>query len=281
MNHISPCVYKPGISVSVDEMTMRFKGKHKDKLRITYKKEGDGFQADALCDDGFTLQVHMRNDPAPKKYLRQGLSPLHSRVMSLFDVLEEKHHQCAMDNLYNSASFCRAAYNHKQKVLCHGVARKGSRGVPSCVLQSEVLNRKDQMKVRGTVKAAVLQGDPGCPNLVATSVYDTKPVHYLSMISEEVKWIEKEKEVFNVDTNQVECVKFLRMGHIDVYNGTMGDVDWVRNRKWWWSMFFWGFGVLLTNAYVTYCKLCDEKKIAKKKPNKASGFSSRTGNGKE
>ena len=52
--------------MSVDEMTMRFKGKHRDKLRITYKKEGDGFQADALCDDGYILQVHMRNDPAQK-----------------------------------------------------------------------------------------------------------------------------------------------------------------------------------------------------------------------
>ena len=29
-------------------------------------------------------------------------------------------------------------------------------------------------------------------------------------------------------------------------------------------MFFWGFGVLLTNAYVMYCKKCDEKKIPKK-----------------
>jgi len=88
------------------------------------------------------------------------------------------------------------------------------------------------------------------------------------MVSEEVKWIEKEKEVYNVDTDEMEYVKYLRMGFIDKYNSTMGDVDlsdqlrgsyhpdrWVRNRKWCWSMFFWGFGVLLTNAYVMYCKI--------------------------
>ena len=195
INCVGPLVYKPGMSISVDEMTMRFKGKHKDKLRITYKKEGDGFQADALCDDGFTLQVHMSNDPAPKKYLKHGLSPLHARVMSLFDVLEENYHQCAMDNLYNSAAHCRAAFNHKRKVLCHGVARKGNRGIPACVAQKEMVSRKDQLKVRGTVKAAVLDGDEGCPNLIASSVHDTKPVHYLSMISEEVKWIEKERSL--------------------------------------------------------------------------------------
>ena len=27
---------------------------------------------------------------------------------------------------------------------------------------------------------------------------------------------------------------------------------WMRKRKWWWSIFFWAFGVLLVNAYVSY-----------------------------
>eukprot|EP00957_Ditylum_brightwellii_P171217 13034159-Ditylum_brightwellii.AAC.1 len=70
----------------------------------------------------------MQNDPAPKKYLNQGFSPLHSHSICLFDSLKHEHHQCAMDNLYDYASFCRAAYNHaKKKLLCHGVTRKGGR----------------------------------------------------------------------------------------------------------------------------------------------------------
>ena len=125
------------LSFSIDEMTMRFKGKHQDKQRITYKAEGDGSQADALCDSGFTYQIFMRNDPAPKKYLKLGLSPLHSRVMSLFDTLKETYHHCSMDNLYMSAKFCKAAFNHKNKVLCQGVTRKGMRGLPSHVIQEE------------------------------------------------------------------------------------------------------------------------------------------------
>ena len=31
---------------------MEFKGKHNDKLRIKYKNESDGFQADALFQEG-------------------------------------------------------------------------------------------------------------------------------------------------------------------------------------------------------------------------------------
>ena len=179
-----------------------------------------------------------------------------------------------MDNLYNSCAFSRAAFNHPRSILCHGVARKKGRGVPACVLQDEVKNLKQQRFVRGTVKAAVLVGDPGCPNLIASSVYDTKPVNYLSMVSEKVEWIEKTKPVFNVETNETEDLKFLRLNYINKYNKEMGGVDiadqlrgvyridrFVRNRKWWFSLLFWGIGVLLTNAYKLYISVCMDEGV--------------------
>ena len=98
-----------------------------------YKAEGDGFQADALCQDGYTYQDHMMNDPEPKKYLRKCLSPLHLRVMIFFDKVNKINHHCAMDNLFNSAAFCKADYNHPKRILCHGVTRKGMQGIPDCV----------------------------------------------------------------------------------------------------------------------------------------------------
>jgi hypothetical protein len=143
-------------------------------------------------------------------------------------------------------------------------------------MQDEVKNRVDQVRVRGTVKAAKLEGDPGCPCLVASSVYDSKPVHYMSMVSSELKWVMKEKPVYNVDTGETEKMQFLRMNNINEYNDTMGNVDladqlrgsyrldhWVRNRKWWWSLFFWGIGVLLTNSYIVYNKVCDEEGLSR------------------
>ena len=53
---------------------------------------------------------------------------------------------------------------------------------------------------------AKLEGDPGCLCLIASSVYDTKPVHYLSMISNKVKWIVKERLVYNVETKGKELM---------------------------------------------------------------------------
>ena len=100
-----------------------------------------------------------------------------------------------MDNLYNSIAFFKAGYNHKKKVLCHGVTRMGMQGIPKHAVQQEVKNGKNQIFVRGTVKSVVLEGDTKCPNLVASSVYDAKPVHCLSMVYGEVKWVKVNKDV--------------------------------------------------------------------------------------
>ena len=50
-NFQCPRAWQLGCSVAVEKMIMRFKGHHCDKLRITYKSEGDSLQANALCDD--------------------------------------------------------------------------------------------------------------------------------------------------------------------------------------------------------------------------------------
>ena len=117
------------------------------------------------------------------------------------------------------------------------------------------------------MKAAVLRGNPNCPNLVATSVYDTKPVHFLSMVCQSIKWVVLTRLVFNLETMKEEKMLFLCLNLNDDYNNSMGHVDvsdqlrnqyrmdhWLRMRKWWWSLFMWGFGVLLTNLYICYTK---------------------------
>ena len=95
-NYIYALIWILGLVFLVDEMAMGFKGRHKYQKQITYKAEGGGFQEGALFQEGFTYQVYMRNDMADSKYLRQGISPLHSRVISLFDSVKDYHHQCAM-----------------------------------------------------------------------------------------------------------------------------------------------------------------------------------------
>ena len=64
-----------------------------------------------------------------------------------------------------SAKFAKAAFNHENKVLLHGVTRKGGRGFPPEIIQDEKTTPTDQMAVHGTVKAAVLRGRQRLPRL--------------------------------------------------------------------------------------------------------------------
>jgi hypothetical protein len=262
---LGPLAWDCGKNVAVDEQTISMTGHHADKIRITFKRAGDGFQCDAICDDGFTFSIYFRNEPPPAKYTAMGLSPLHSRVMWLFDQLKDKGHRCRVDNLYMSCKFAKFCYNHDNQILLEGVARKG-RGVPQLVYQEEIKKKSIEATARGTVKAAVLEGDPDCPNLVAVSVYDTKPVHFISMASECIEWITKSRRMWNKAVQALVSVEFLRLNINDDYNREMNDVDisdhlrtiyefdhWLRNRKWWWAIFLYAMGVLLTNAYLVYC----------------------------
>ena len=203
--------------------------------------------------------------PAPKKWICLGFSPLHSRILGMFNQLEDKNHNSWFDNLYLSAKFAKASFSHKKQVRISGPTWKSGQGLPKCVLQEEKTPPSDIRAVCGTVKAAVLEGDPKIPNLVAVSYYDQKQVHFLSTICESIKWIQCEKPVFCIKTEQVENMKFLCLNINDDYNHDTGGCDivdqlrnyyrfdhWMRKRKWWWSFFFWATGVLLVNTYISY-----------------------------
>lgn len=73
------------------------------------------------------------------------------------------------------------------------------------------------------------------------------------------------KKMFPAALQQVVQVPFLRLNLIDFYNNNMGSVDvadqlrtfyrvdhWLRNRMWWWSIYWWGFQNLLTNSFLAY-----------------------------
>ena len=66
---------------------------------------------------------------------------------------------------------------------------------------------------------------PGCPDMLAASVYDTKPVHLLSTVAELIEWKVKEKQVWNQQENKKKKLRFLRLNLIDKYNHHMNSTD--------------------------------------------------------
>ena len=53
LNKQAKDMWVPGIFVAIDEQTIGFQGASSMKLRISYKREGDGYQCDALSEDGY------------------------------------------------------------------------------------------------------------------------------------------------------------------------------------------------------------------------------------
>jgi hypothetical protein len=136
-----------GRVISINEQAISFKGHHSDKMRISYKKEGDGFQCDAIRCDGYTYSFFMHNMPVPKKFLDKVLSPLHACCLILLDQLKDKHHVCGVDNLYTPARFFCEAFTENNKVQCHGVARK-------CAIQEELKWNTQHDKMHGITKGS-------------------------------------------------------------------------------------------------------------------------------
>jgi hypothetical protein len=99
-----------GANLSRDEQTIGFKGNHAVKQKVNYKREGDGFLTDALCDRGYTCCFFFHNVPVPKRYVDRRKSQLHSRMLFLFDCLKDCYHTVGMDNLYLSLRFCCEAF---------------------------------------------------------------------------------------------------------------------------------------------------------------------------
>ena len=103
-----------------------------------YKAKCDGLQTYDIFKKGYIYEIFMCNDPSPKKNLAKKMLQLHARVMAFFDTMEEKHHQCAMYNLYNSDCFFQDSVQSREKLLSRGVTRKGMRGILSRVTQEEL-----------------------------------------------------------------------------------------------------------------------------------------------
>ena len=120
---------------------------------------------------------------------------MHCRLIHLWRRLKDTGHLCKLDNLFNSVNLARTAYCLPQRVLTHGVIRKG-RGVPECVFQPDVTGKKLEA-ARGTTKVDVLRGDSKSCDLIVASLTDQKPFYMISHSIPEVSWVTHVKKVWS------------------------------------------------------------------------------------
>jgi hypothetical protein len=72
--------------------------------------------------------------------------------------------------------------------------------------------------VQDTTKAVILERDNECPEIVDFSVYDTKPVNFLSTACIVCSGRKNTNKVFDKDAGIKIMLKFLCLGVMDEYN---------------------------------------------------------------
>jgi len=75
-----------------------------------------------------------------------------------------------------------------------------------------VKNKNEGERLRGATKMARLVSLMKCPDLLAASGYDTKPVHYLlSTAADCVEWRTLQKKVWSMKESRKIMMKYLRL----------------------------------------------------------------------
>jgi len=202
MRHQCENAFDIGIMLSLDEVVWSSQCSSAVGEPVKYKKAGDGFVMDAVCDSTtgamFTfifrkVSVDQLRARDPEVFAAAPeLSPLHFRCLILFrrPCLRGQWRTAWMDNLFPSLRF--AYYMHKlAETHITGLVR-GKRGFPRIAWQPVLTTPSAAAAAKGTVKkASLLNGSFG---LFALSVYDKKPVHVFSTNQFDDGYVEIEKK---------------------------------------------------------------------------------------
>jgi hypothetical protein len=216
LNHQAWKHWLSGKWVVIDVQTISYMGCLGMKLQILYKREGDRFQCNPVCDEGYTYSFFFRHVDAPTvgpAYKHLDLFDMAKQVIWLAKQLANLWMCIYMDNLYNSEKLLTALMI--AECLAHSVACPTGRGIPDGIKQAVELNAKKADALKGTTTAARLAHSEVCPNLLAVCVYDNKPVHLLSTVAESVEWIVIKRKVFQQELNQMKMMGYLQLNVID------------------------------------------------------------------
>lgn len=264
--------WRLGKNIALDEMTIGFKGRCALVTRIKYKREGDGFQCDAICESGYCFTFWFRCDKPPRP-VPDNVSARDSRCCWLVERLPGMWYHLWMDNLFTSFKFGKMLA--ERQCLFGGTCQTADwRGMHSAVVQKEEKTVKGKEAARGKLLASYRsEGMPENCEVICASYYDTqsdKPFHMMSNIIEGIAVVEVRKRCFSTATLSHFYVTLHRMSLGHLYSQHMNSVDiadqlrmvyrpdglWMRCRKWWWSIMLWALGQAVTNAYKQYTDVC-------------------------
>ena len=191
--------WRAGMILSLDEQTIGYKGRCALVVRIKDKGEGDGFQCDAICEDGYTITFCFRCDNLPCA-ADKNVSDRDTRCAWLVDQLQGAWHHLYMDNLFTSWKFGEMLAA-RQCLFAGTCTVQVWRGLHREVVQKEVTKKEELEKAKGTLKASVrkMANAEKC-DVICCSYYDEKPFHMMGNTTSGVTVVEFYRKCFSTAT---------------------------------------------------------------------------------
>ncbi|KAM4583571.1 piggyBac transposable element-derived protein 4-like [Odontesthes bonariensis] len=243
-------LYGPFKELSLDEMTIAFKGKSTLKMYNPNKPDKYGYKVFVLSEvkTGYVLQWNMYTGANAAHDTDTDLGATHLIVRQLMAPYINKGHEVYMDSYYTSPAVANELAG-ADTGLC-GTVNCARRGMPRCLRRTELSLRK------GDDPVFMRKG-----KLLACAWHDTKRLTMLSSVHGNTcvrKCIRtKQSDTGFRDINRPVCV--------DRYNSYMGGVDTAdqrmktyifphRSRKWYNRIFNNIISISVVNAHIMYTK---------------------------
>ena len=229
-----------------------------------------------ICSEGFSYAWIWRHHDPPE--IRDDAGPVNNRLIALSNFLPAGTN-LFMDNFYISGKCATMMYNgtplpdgtKTPRIHIAGVCRSDKRGLPKMVKQTKLSSEKAIAKVKGTV---LVSSHKTVKPLVAVSLYDSKPVYFLSTVDAAITYVHMRRGTWDNESKSLMIEEFKRLKIVWAYNAYMGYVDvadqlrlgyefakHLRQKKWWWPIWRMQMGMAMTNMWCLYRSKEEQTKV--------------------
>jgi hypothetical protein len=252
--------YRCGDFIDIDEMCIKFKGRHKCRFYNPNKPYKWHFKAFCLNDrNGYLHRFYMYRGKEFDRREHLPSSAVPVRKLTTYAEYHDRNHLLSTDNWFTSLETLRICQRHN--IHSVGTCRVNRRGIPAFCCMKSKSKSKSKKNSRGTTKLAQasLLGNP----IYFAGWMDRSPVHFLATFPPEKDSVDR-KQSADGEVTSIQAPSFAKLYNYGMKGTDVGDqlesyysFDH-RSRRWPRRIFAHFLLVTMNNAKLLYNSHCSK-----------------------